>query len=199
MGQQFIKDFPQSLDTMMKNHDDEQASITRPASVNVQQARESRHSPLSSSPSKHKDVVVNTVNTPNAQFHSTSQLLDDRSNKDVPKRGRFSETSKKNDYRIAAVLKNNLQWSRTPKRKSKSEISEQALDFMRGIMDECTHLGNFSCPVDTDLIIIIQAMQDAYIPRDNVLSLSDLWPGAEVRYIDWGHVGAFLFKQDVFR
>lgn len=29
----------------------------------------------------------------------------------------------------------------------------EALQFMRGIMDECTHLSNFSVPFDTSLII----------------------------------------------
>lgn len=29
----------------------------------------------------------------------------------------------------------------------------EALQFMRGIMDECTHLSNFSVPYDTSLII----------------------------------------------
>lgn len=29
----------------------------------------------------------------------------------------------------------------------------EALQFMRGIMDECTHLSNFSIPYDTSLII----------------------------------------------
>lgn len=76
---------------------------------------------------------------------------------------------------------------------------QEASNFMRGVMDECTHLGNFSMPLDTRLIIIIAAKQDAYIPRSNVLGLDKLWPGAEVRYIDQGHIAAFLLHQDVFR
>lgn len=31
--------------------------------------------------------------------------------------------------------------------------NREALQFMRGVMDECTHLGNFSVPYDTSLII----------------------------------------------
>lgn len=73
------------------------------------------------------------------------------------------------------------------------------LHFMRGVMDECTHLGNFSRPVDTSLVIVVVAKSDAYIPRDHVLSVTDLWPGAEVRYVDTGHIAAYLFKQSVFR
>ena len=70
---------------------------------------------------------------------------------------------------------------------------------MRGVMDECTHLAHFDRPVDPSLVIIVAANHDAYIPRDKVISLTDLWPGCEVRYIDEGHVSAFLFKQNEFR
>ena len=77
--------------------------------------------------------------------------------------------------------------------------NEAALHFMRGVMDECTHLGNYSIPVDTSLVIIVAAESDAYIPRDNVTSLHELWPGSELRLLDSGHISAFLFKQDVFR
>jgi hypothetical protein len=76
---------------------------------------------------------------------------------------------------------------------------DTALHFMRGVMDECTHVGNFSKPVDTSLVIVVVAKSDAYVPRDSVLSIEDLWPGAEVRYIDTGHIAAYLFKQAVFR
>ncbi|BFZ24514.1 hypothetical protein BsWGS_27553 [Bradybaena similaris] len=75
----------------------------------------------------------------------------------------------------------------------------EALDFMRGVMDECTHLGNFSVPVDPELVIIVSAKQDAYVPKEGVIGLDQLWPGCEVRYVDQGHVGAVLFNQSVFR
>ncbi|XP_071078732.1 protein ABHD18-like [Haliotis cracherodii] len=78
-------------------------------------------------------------------------------------------------------------------------LKKEALQFMVGVMDECTHLGNFSVPMDPELIIIVAAMQDAYIPRDDVLRLDQLWPGSEVRYLDRGHVTAFLLNQFVFR
>lgn len=79
------------------------------------------------------------------------------------------------------------------------DLQQEALDFMRGVMDECTHLGNFSVPVDPELIIIVSAKQDAYVPREGVIGLDQLWPGCEVRYVDQGHVGAVLFNQSVFR
>ena len=36
----------------------------------------------------------------------------------------------------------------------------EALQFMRGVMDECTHLANFSIPVDPSLAIIVAAQND---------------------------------------
>ncbi|XP_063992662.1 protein ABHD18 isoform X2 [Diachasmimorpha longicaudata] len=75
----------------------------------------------------------------------------------------------------------------------------EALQFMRGIMDECTHLRNFEVPVDTNMIIAVCAKDDAYVPRDNCMSLEKIWPGAEIRYIDAGHVSAYLLHQKVFR
>lgn len=75
----------------------------------------------------------------------------------------------------------------------------EALQFMRGVMDECTHLKNFSVPHDTSLIIAVCAKDDAYIPRDGCSSLEDIWPGAEVRYLDAGHVSAYVLHQKLFR
>lgn len=75
----------------------------------------------------------------------------------------------------------------------------EALQFMRGIMDECTHLSNFSVPFDTSLIIAVCAKHDAYVPREDVGTLEEIWPGAEVRYVDAGHVSAYLLHQSLFR
>ncbi|XP_026754965.2 protein ABHD18 [Galleria mellonella] len=75
----------------------------------------------------------------------------------------------------------------------------EALQFMRGIMDECTHLSNFSVPYDTSLIIAVCAKHDAYVPREDVGRLEEIWPGAEVRYVDAGHVSAYILHQSLFR
>lgn len=81
-----------------------------------------------------------------------------------------------------------------------TEISKlEALNFMRGVMDECTHLGNFTPPADPSLSIVVTAKHDAYVPRDGIKSIGDLWRGCEVRYIDAGHIAAFLFNHGVFR
>ncbi|XP_022704859.1 protein ABHD18-like isoform X1 [Varroa jacobsoni] len=81
---------------------------------------------------------------------------------------------------------------------SREEVVE-AWNFMRGIMDECTHLGNFGTPVDPTLAICVAATRDAYVPREGTRDIRDIWPGCEVRYIDCGHVTGFVFKQHRFR
>lgn len=75
----------------------------------------------------------------------------------------------------------------------------EALQFMRGVMDECTHLKNFSVPYDTSLITAISAKDDAYVPREGCASLEEVWPGAEVKYLDAGHVSAYVLHQKLFR
>ncbi|CAK6979934.1 protein ABHD18 [Scomber scombrus] len=81
----------------------------------------------------------------------------------------------------------------------RQSLHMESISFMKGVMDECTHMANFSVPVDTSLIIVVQAKEDAYVPRAGVRSLQEIWPGCEVRYLNGGHISAYLFKQNVFR
>lgn len=75
----------------------------------------------------------------------------------------------------------------------------EALQFMRGVMDECTHLKNFTVPYDTSLITAVCAKEDAYVPRNGCSSLEDIWPGAQVKYLDAGHVSAYVLHQKLIR
>lgn len=75
---------------------------------------------------------------------------------------------------------------------------QEAVWFMRGMMDECTHLKNFSVPFDTSLIISVCAQADGYVPREGVSPLEELWPGATVKYIESGHVGAYIWYRKLF-
>ncbi|CRK90015.1 CLUMA_CG003741, isoform A [Clunio marinus] len=92
-----------------------------------------------------------------------------------------------------------------PAKRQKLDISKtnwwekESLQFMRGMMDECTHLKNFSVPYDTSLIIAVCAKDDAYVPREGCSNLEDIWPGAEVRYLNAGHVSAYVLHQKLFR
>ncbi|XP_046394234.1 protein ABHD18 isoform X2 [Ischnura elegans] len=88
--------------------------------------------------------------------------------------------------------------AQSPPAKDDSEKKE-ALQFMRGIMDECTHLKNFDVPVDPDLIIAVTAKDDGYVPQEGVTDLRDIWPGIEVRNLDAGHVSAYVLYQHTFR
>ncbi|XP_076147944.1 protein ABHD18 [Alosa pseudoharengus] len=81
----------------------------------------------------------------------------------------------------------------------RQSLQRESLYFMKGVMDECTHIANFSVPVDPSLIIIVLAKEDAYIPRTGVRSLQEIWPDCEVRYLNGGHISAYLFKQRLFR
>ncbi|XP_033326858.2 protein ABHD18 isoform X2 [Megalopta genalis] len=94
---------------------------------------------------------------------------------------------------------NALKVSRHPLFSDYKWREREALQFMCGIMDECTHLKNFEVPVDTELIIAVCARDDAYVPRDNCMSLEKIWPGVEIRYINAGHITAYLLHQKVFR
>jgi Alpha/beta hydrolase domain containing 18 len=83
--------------------------------------------------------------------------------------------------------------------RGKESKKDEVYQFMRGIMDECTHLKNFSVPINTELIIAIAAMEDAYVPRDDCTHLQDIWPGASIRFLKGGHVSSFLLYLDTFR
>lgn len=67
------------------------------------------------------------------------------------------------------------------------------------MMDECTHLKNFSVPYDTSLIIAVCAKDDAYVPRKGCSSLEEVWPGALVKYVEAGHVSAYILYQKLIR
>ena len=73
------------------------------------------------------------------------------------------------------------------------------VDFMRGVMDECTHLGNFSRPVDPELASIISASWDGYVPQTNLIPLTELWPGSTHKVLNCGHVAAIVWYLNVFR
>lgn len=76
---------------------------------------------------------------------------------------------------------------------------KNAVHFMRGIMDECTHLKNFSVPIDTSLIVAVCAQADGYVPREGCSSLEEVWPGATVHYLNAGHVSAYILYRKFFR
>lgn len=98
------------------------------------------------------------------------------------------------------LLRRNRESSAAQKKVTVDDTArKEALQFMRGIMDECTHLKNFDVPVDTNLIIAVTAKDDGYVPQEGVTDLRDIWPGMEVRNLDAGHVSAYVLYQHTFR
>nr|CAG4640972.1 EOG090X08BF [Eulimnadia texana] len=85
------------------------------------------------------------------------------------------------------------------KKLEKVHAKQEAIQFMRGIMDEFTHVANYSKPVDCSSIIIVTAKDDAYVPREGAGDLSQIWPGSEIRYVQTGHVGAYVLYHTMFR
>uniref|UniRef100_A0A0K2UCQ8 Zgc:110741 [Danio rerio] n=2 Tax=Lepeophtheirus salmonis TaxID=72036 RepID=A0A0K2UCQ8_LEPSM len=84
--------------------------------------------------------------------------------------------------------------------KLSSDKKFHAVEFMRGILDECTHFRNYSYPIDPSLIIIVASDIDAYQPKDGAQFFQEIWPGVEIRYIKGqGHVQSYLFQQSNFR
>jgi len=86
---------------------------------------------------------------------------------------------------------NNLEYAK--------EENKSTIEFMKAVMDECTHLKNFSMPVDPELIICVTATKDGYVPRQNTMPIDDIWPGCSIRYVQSGHVSAYLLHQSDFR
>lgn len=108
----------------------------------------------------------------------------------------INETSAENDNSLEEMTRLKLDPIDTTKIKW---WEREALQFMRGMMDECTHLKNFTVPYDTSLITAVCAKDDAYVPREGCSRLEDIWPGAEVKYIDAGHVSAYVLYQKLIR
>ncbi len=82
---------------------------------------------------------------------------------------------------------------------NKRSVNLEIVEFMHLLMDECTHLLNYDIPVDTNLIHVIAAKDDAYVLRDGVNDFNSIWPGSKVEYVDEGHVSAFIRSQPKFR
>lgn len=80
------------------------------------------------------------------------------------------------------------------KRRRRSET----LLFMRRIMDQVTHLRNYSGPYDPTLATFVIAKQDAYYPHNTLMPMTEVWPGCQVRQIEGGHVTGFLVYHTAF-
>ncbi|XP_061216368.1 protein ABHD18 isoform X2 [Neopsephotus bourkii] len=174
MGQDFVKNFPDSVDSL--NDVDMTSRMFNLDSSSKTLSKEAVHSFTTSTLSASSERLL-------AQDAPKMQCINQT----------FSTSSNSNKNLTSS------QEHRINKRRKSDTLQRESLRFMKGVMDECTHVANFSVPVDPSLIIVVQAKEDAYIPRTGVRSLQEIWPGCEIRYLDGGHVSAYLFKQGLFR
>ena len=71
--------------------------------------------------------------------------------------------------------------------------------YMRCLMDECTHVGNYDTPVSPDLVDIVTAEYDAYQPSHDITPVDRFYPGCRSSVIAEGHIRSYLLYQQVFR
>lgn len=90
-----------------------------------------------------------------------------------------------------------IHWSKLPPTEAAETM--ETVRLMKLVMDECTHLGHFSPPVDPELAVIVSASQDGYMPRTGFAPLTDIWRGAEERVLASGHISAILLHLQDFR
>ncbi|KAI8798026.1 protein ABHD18 isoform X2 [Biomphalaria glabrata] len=152
---------------------------------------------LSSSASPLHSSIVEPMSL--SSLVQESKLEPDRPNESIKQKQHMNMTAESESLGLKFAQSKSRLMKPTVAGEQVKDLQQEALDFMRGVMDECTHLGNFSVPVDPELIIIVSAKQDAYVPKEGVLGLDDLWSGCEVRHVNDGHIGAVLWHQSVFR
>ncbi|XP_017043109.2 protein ABHD18 isoform X1 [Drosophila ficusphila] len=198
-GQSFIQNFNQSLHELK-----EDISDTR----KIQEIENSntcgdKYDPQGSCPQEDASIFL-SKSLKNTKLDSEKLRIDSKDTLSQKVPIEAEELSKESSSTLTNLMKFILPLSAQNK-SDKIDITKtnwwerEALQFMRGMMDECTHLKNFSVPFDTSLIIAVCAKDDAYVPREGCTSLEDIWPGAEVRYLDAGHVSAYVLHQKLFR
>ncbi|XP_051172525.1 protein ABHD18 isoform X2 [Leptopilina boulardi] len=185
-GQHFAKHYPASMARINRIRNESQTTNTK-----IKTTKNSIFSAID----EHSNVNVDKVNSNNNNNNNNNN------NSNNNKVENFQIAEEKAAARLFPLnlISNRFKNTDSDSLKDNKWREHEAYQFMRGIMDECTHLKNFELPVDTELIIAVCARDDAYVPRDGCMSLEEIWPGAEIRYIDAGHITAYLLHQKLFR
>lgn len=148
----------------------------------------------------YRSQIPPSINDSSKSDSSTN--VDSVTSQNSQRRSVLSFMTSQERYHLISKIEKQLisltEWN-GPEKTTLDVKAREAFHFMRGIMNQCTHLANFSTPADTSLIIAVCARDDGYVPQEGVMDLRDIWPGAEVRYIDGGHVQAFIMHQRDFR
>uniref|UniRef100_UPI00358FE2DB protein ABHD18 isoform X2 n=1 Tax=Myxine glutinosa TaxID=7769 RepID=UPI00358FE2DB len=137
-----------------------------------------------------KNKVQHAVNIFGKETASTSNGLEDEITRSLDQLVGEASATINTEHEVPGL---------TAVQEDRASVWCDTLLFMKGVMDECTHLANYSVPVDPSLVVVVVALRDGYIPKAGVLGLPELWPSCEVRYIDRGHISACLFSQATFR
>jgi len=76
-------------------------------------------------------------------------------------------------------------------------VAGPAMMLMRELLG-VTDLRRYSPPRRPEAAFLVAASRDAYIPAASAAMLHAHWPGSTMRWLDTGHVGAFLFHRRDF-
>ena len=96
--------------------------------------------------------ILESLNLPMLSSLSSKIFVDS-----VPEAGKSSHQGDKPmpQYMLPKLIRSDGNQSEDP-------LHREAVMFMRGIMDECTHLKNYDVPVDTNLIYIVIAGEQSH-------------------------------------
>ncbi|XP_037784647.1 protein ABHD18-like isoform X2 [Penaeus monodon] len=238
VGQEFARDFPQSLSHVEKIMQEDSGSQSNPASSTPHNS--SQNNRLAQHKAERMDMAFRNaeeIREPDRMYSSIasagggpqglslslpkfnilqnfsfskkkvskSQRVDsNKTSKNILLKYKSSKSKiSKPDFTPVGIRPKSAAHMKTvtfePYMEVKDTLTWEAVQFMRGVMDECTHLGNFTVPVDPSLIIIVAAENDGYMPRDGIIPLTEIWPGSEMRILESGHITGYLFNHQVFR
>lgn len=82
--------------------------------------------------------------------------------------------------------------------KELGDSKRDAKTFMKEILD-CSDIRVFPKPKRPDAVVIVGARKDAYIPNYSTEIIKEHWQEANLRWVEHGHVGSFLFCAKDFR
>lgn len=233
VGQEFARDFPQSLSHVEKIMQEDRGSQSNPhdssqtnrlvqhkterMDMAYRQAEEIResdrmYSSIASagggsqglSLSLPKFNILQNFSFSKKKVSKSQSINSNKTSKNILLKYKSSKSKiSKPDFTPVGIRPKSAAHMKTvtfePYMEVKDTLTWEAVQFMRGVMDECTHLGNFTVPVDPSLIIIVAAENDGYMPRDGIIPLTEIWPGSEMRILESGHITGYLFNHQVFR
>ena len=157
-------------------------------------AKVNEENSVTSSSNKNYNNVLESLNLPSL---SSDKILIENSGSDGnSSSSSFSKMAQSLKLHPRYILPKFIRSDRVGEQ-SEDPLHREAVHFMRGIMDECTHLKNYDVPTDTSLINIVIADNDGYYPREGIAALPDIWPGCNLRSIKGGHVQGCFSKHNL--